>query len=155
MSAMSRMKGQKKDTSSASSCAACRVHHALHVMAGIVVELHAVLILKQSRIALHRAQRHAQIVRNRVAERFQLLVDRLQLVRALRDALLELFVQREYLQRGPFLCRDVGEHAIPVHRAVGTVADGCLSADPAPRAVFAAYECLEGPRLPRALGAEH
>ena len=48
-----------------------------------------------------RAQRGAQVVRDRVAERLELLVGRLELGRALADPLLELRVQPRVLDRQP------------------------------------------------------
>ena len=65
-------------------------HHAEQA-AALGVENVRVVLLDHLRVAIHRAQRRAQVVRNRIAEGLELLVDRFELRGALAHPRFELF----------------------------------------------------------------
>ena len=63
-------------------------------MSAALVQLVGVVRQQHPAEAVHRSQRRAQVVRDRVHERFELLVARAQLLGSLGDPLLELGVER-------------------------------------------------------------
>ena len=83
------------------------VADALQITPAFLGQLRAIILEHDAGKPVHGPQRRAQIVRDRIAERLQLLVRRLQLRRALADALLQCCVQVAQRLRRTLLLRDV------------------------------------------------
>ena len=97
------------------------IRNGLHIVPALVRKLATGLAREHVHVALHMPQRRAQIVRCRIAERVQFLIERFELGRAVAHALLQVRVQAAQFLRHPVALGDVALGGRDANRLTGLI----------------------------------